>query len=161
MERYQRLLLDVAEVTERIRCLCESRKAFEIVGRRCHESQYFEEEHLRCVLSELNIEIALQKASKESSKKATDARHLALREFKKKAALAAKNQWENGSKLLHHEMAKYLETTYQDENGINPFWHLPGNDIDASSKKVLLQVVKEVAKEMNRPDMISGQRKSS
>ena len=101
-----------------------------------------------------------KKAIRESSVKASDARYASLREFKEQAASVAKSIWESGSTQLHHQMAKHLETTYQNENGSNPFWHLPGKDIEASPSKVLLKVVKQVAKDINRMDLISGQKKS-
>jgi hypothetical protein len=114
------------------------------------------------------LEVFYESQPKAISKKATNARYENLREFKEKAANVAKIEWENGSILLHNKMAQFLENEYKDENGKHPFMYLPpfkdrrtGNMIkDAPPNKVLLQITKRVAKEMNRPDLISGQKKS-
>lgn len=89
---------------------------------------------------------------REVSKKATDARYGKQRELLARAANVAKKLWEGGERLLHHEMKKYLIEEYQDDAGKYPFLNLP--------EKSLLKTVKQVAKEMNRPDLISGQKKS-
>ena len=99
----------------------------------------------------------------ETSRKANDVRHENLRKFKEKAAIVAKQMWENGSTLPHHKMVKHLIEKYV-ENGKHPFSFLPIKDEEGdlrSPDKVLREVVKDVAKKMNRPDLISGQKKSS
>ena len=97
------------------------------------------------------------------SKKATNVRYESLRIFKAKAAEVAKSLWEGGSMLLHHQMAQYLIEEYV-EDGKYPFLHLPEKDRKGNfppSDKVLRDTVKLVAKDMNRPDLISGQKKPS
>jgi len=99
----------------------------------------------------------------EASRKANDVRYESLRKFKEKAAMVAKHIWENGSTLPHHKMAKYLIEEYE-ENGKRPFSLLPVKDDEGfflPPDKVLRETVKDVAKGMNRPDLISGQKKSS
>ena len=99
-------------------------------------------------------------AIRESSENAHNARYAPLREFKENAASVAKRAWEGGSNLFHHQMVKYLVEEYQDENGKHPFTQLPDKN-KSTPEKVLLKTLKEVAKEINRPDLISGQKKSS
>jgi len=97
------------------------------------------------------------------SKNANDIKYEKLRDFKNKAAKVIEREWKNGSTLLHHKMAKYLCEYYQ-ENNKHPFGHLPNIDKDGdfpSSEKVLREVAKEVAKKMNRHDLISGNKKTS
>jgi len=105
----------------------------------------------------------MENIPKEASRRATDARHYALREFKEKAARVAQSEWKRGSTLLHHQMTKYLIEEYQDEKGKYPFMYLPNKDKNGNPlppEKVIRETLKQVAKIMNRPDLISGQRKS-
>lgn len=90
---------------------------------------------------------------------AANARHKKLKEFKEHAGRVAKSEWEKGSPLKHHRMRTFLVEEYE-EGGRFPFAHLPDAPND-SSDQVLLDVVKQVAKDMDRPDLISGQKKSS
>lgn len=84
---------------------------------------------------------------------ATDSRYKSQRLLLKQAACVARSEWQNGSTLLHHQMKKFLVEEFQDESGKHPFLHL--------QEKSILKVVKQVAKEMNRTDLISGQKKRS
>jgi len=96
------------------------------------------------------------------SKNAHDVRYAPLRHFKEKVAGVAKKLWEDGSLLLHHKMAKYLIEEYQDENGKYPFMLLPINDKDGNPlppDKVVRETLKQLATEMNRRDLVSGQKK--
>ena len=85
-------------------------------------------------------------------KSARDERYADSRETLNRAAEVARQQWVSGSNLLHHQMKKYLVEEYRDEGGKYPFLSLPD--------KSLLEAVKRVAKEMNRPDLISGHKKT-
>jgi hypothetical protein len=98
-------------------------------------------------------QFAGKKALSEKSKKATDARYQEQRQTLDKAAVVARQLWDNGSVMLHHRMKQYLVEEYQDETGKYPFLSLPD--------KSLLETCKRVAKEIKRPDLISGQKKSS
>lgn len=82
---------------------------------------------------------------------ALNARHSPRRKLKEQAADVAKKEWVNGSTLLHHEMKRFLVEDYQDENGKYPFVNLPD--------RALLDTLKQVARELNRPNLISGQKK--
>ena len=96
----------------------------------------------------------IQKASKK--------RHECTRYFKEQAAVVARKLWEEGSTLPHHKMAMFLMTEYKDENGLSPFEHLPSKDQISknTSLNVLRNTVKAVALEMNRRDLITGQKGS-
>jgi hypothetical protein len=87
-----------------------------------------------------------------SSRKATDAQYSRSRDLLSRVEEIARREWENGSSLLHHQMKKYLAEEYQDDNKKHPFVNVP--------EKSILERVKRVAKEINRPDLISGQKKS-
>lgn len=104
------------------------------------------------------LQNAEKNVKQRSSKIAHDARYAQLREFKEKAAKIARQLWETGLKLSHDKMAKHLIENYQDETGKHPFMHLPNSN--EAPDKVLLEVVKDVAKKIKRPDLISGQKKS-
>lgn len=108
------------------------------------------------------LEYARKRAEEEGRRKgavhAITTRHVPLNEFKEKAAAAARRLWASGSPLLHHQVVKYLTEEYQDAEGKHPFMHLPG-DVNASPHKVLLETAKQVAREINRPDLISGGKK--
>jgi len=95
---------------------------------------------------------------KKGSKAAADARYFLIREFKEKAAAIAKQQWENGSTLKHDKMVKFLTEEYVDSSGKHPFICLPDGK-QSQPENVLRCVVKAVAKEMNRPDLICGIKK--
>lgn len=97
-------------------------------------------------------------AKAQVSKNANDTKYELLRKFKDDAAKVIEREWKNGSTLLHHKMAKYLCLDYT-ENNKHPFGQLPDRDKEGnfpSSEKVLRDVAKDVAKKLNRPDLISG-----
>jgi len=96
---------------------------------------------------------------KRSSKIAVDARYALIREFKLKAAAVARQQWEEGSVLTHDKMVKFLIKDYVDESGKHPFETLPDGK-NSQPENVLRDVVKNVAKEMNRLDLIRGIKKN-
>ena len=99
---------------------------------------------------------------KTSGINAANAKYKTLREFKEKAAAAAKKEWEAGSTRRHHEMARYLADDYLDENGKHPFMHLLGKDKNGNylpSDRVLRKQCKQVAKDIDRLDLISGNKK--
>jgi hypothetical protein len=95
---------------------------------------------------------------KKVSKSAADARYSLIREFKHKAAVVARCKWEEGSELTHDKMVKFLIEEYKDSNGKYPFISLPDAK-KSQPENVLRDVVKNVAKEMNRPDLIRGNKK--
>lgn len=86
--------------------------------------------------------------------KANDLRHAPLREFKAHAAKVARAKWEGGSTLTHNKMKTFLIEEHQEE-GKHPFMNLPGKR-NSYADTILLEVCKEVAKEMGRPDLICG-----
>lgn len=97
---------------------------------------------------------------KAISKKATDEKYSPGRQLYKEAVDIAKSMWEQGSLLKHHQMKRYLIKDYRGETGVKS----PFARFDAScgyTEKGLLERLKALAKEMNRPDLISGQKKSS
>jgi hypothetical protein len=98
-------------------------------------------------------------AIKKSSMKANDARYLELRKFKERVACVARVMWLEGSDFLHNQMATYLMEEYQDEDGKHPFTNLPNNK-KSSPDKVILKVLKQVAVEIGRPDLIHGRKKT-
>jgi len=101
------------------------------------------------------VALAEAQAVAMGTKKAADARYSDLRAFKIQAASVAKQKWENGSDLLHHQMVKYLMEEYQDANGKYQFMLLPDKD-KSSPDRVLLKTVKAVAIDMDRRDLLSG-----
>jgi len=103
------------------------------------------------------IKLTEKKAIRDLTKRSIEVRHQPLRDAKTKAADVARNLWENGSKLLHHEMATYLVEEYQEE-GKHPFLRLPGVK-EENTTKLLREVTKSVAKDMNRLDLIKGLKK--
>lgn len=104
-------------------------------------------------------EIASEKeklAPRQASKRATDAKYDPGRNLYKEAAEIAKSKWEKGEVLKHHQMKRYLIREYR--GGKSRFGRF---DADSGyTEKGLLKRLKELAKEMNRPDLISGQKKS-
>ena len=92
------------------------------------------------------------KAPKKASKKAHDGRYQERRELLKELAIVAGKLWKNGSTLLHHQMKDFLLNDYADQAGRLPFVSLP--------EKTVLKNLKDVARELQRPDLISGQKKS-
>jgi hypothetical protein len=111
---------------------------------------------------------AVHKSSKELkkslSKCATDKKYQLLREFKDEAGSVARAEWENGSPLNHIKMRDWLMNDYKDENGKYPFISLPIKSKDGESlesNKVLLELTKDVAKAIGRPDLICGNKKNS
>ncbi|WP_054694662.1 hypothetical protein [Geotalea toluenoxydans] len=102
-------------------------------------------------LEVLLFELSRFNTKTKATELATDSRYSDQRLLLEKAANVARHLWENDSKLLHHQMKKYLEEDYQDEKGLHPFIYLP--------RKSFLNVLKQVAKEMNRYDLIGGQKK--
>ena len=101
------------------------------------------------------VEVERRESVKKACKKAGEARHKPLQEFKEKAVAAARAEWANGSSLLHHQMAKYLTEEYRDETGKYPFTNLPGKS-KSSPEKVLCRVCKEVALGIGQPDLVFG-----
>lgn len=92
---------------------------------------------------------------KAISKKATDVKYSPGRDIYKDALEIAKNEWENGSVLKHHQMKKYLIKEYQ-VSGKSPFAKF---DPDCGyTEKGLLERLKGLAKSMKRPDLISGKK---
>jgi len=103
-------------------------------------------------------EHVIKRTRKKGSKNATDVKYSPGRDLYKEAIVIAKSKWEKGSPLKHHQMKKYLIKEYQ-VAGKHPFAKF---DSDCGyTEKGLLERLKGLAKEMNRPDLISGQRKSS
>lgn len=99
-------------------------------------------------------QLASVKIKAIASDTATDSKYKDDRLLLEKAATVARHMWENGSTLLHHQMKKYLAEEYVDENGKYPF-------VALELEKSILRTVKQVAIDMNRPDLISGQKKLS
>lgn len=84
-------------------------------------------------------------------KRAADARYAESRKLNKYAAGVAKALWKDGSTLQHHQMKKYLTDEYQDKEGKFPF--------NLMTDRTLLRILKNVAKEIGRTDLISGLKK--
>lgn len=99
------------------------------------------------------IEADEKSVRSEGGKKAINKRYSERRALLQHASSVALECWQNGSKLLHHEMKNYLVEEYQDQNNKHPFLNI--------SEKSLLKTVKQTAKDMNLPHLISGQKKSS
>ena len=92
------------------------------------------------------------KGIKAVSKRATDERYLAGRELYKEACEIVRNEWNNGSTKDHRIMKNYLTREY--ENGKSRF-----SKFDKKcgyTEGGLLKQLKDLAKEMNRPDLIAG-----
>ena len=87
-----------------------------------------------------------------------EGRYGELNKFKHKVGSIAQQLWNDGKDFNHIEMAKYIEDNSVDEFGKYSFGHLPGN-INATSKNVLTDVTKKVAKAMGREDLVFGTRK--
>lgn len=104
---------------------------------------------LRCTYEILGIVKDDQEAlKKESSRRATDAQYKQRRKLSEDAESVARNLYENGSNLRHHEMKVYLAKEYKDESGTNPFKDLPD--------KTLLRACRKAAKSSGRLDLITG-----
>jgi len=102
------------------------------------------------------------KSSKAASINASDERYKLLRDFKRKAAIVIKAEWERGSELNHSKMSKFMANDYLDAQGKHSFANLPGIDETGNylpAEKVLLEVAKAVALEMGRRDLVSGLKK--
>lgn len=103
-------------------------------------------------IPEATVQLEEMRIKAEASKRATDARYGNRRVLLEKARGVAQQLWENGDTRLHHEMKRYLIEEYCDETGKYPFVNLPD--------KSLLDAVKNVAKDLGKPDLISGRKKS-
>ena len=91
------------------------------------------------------------------SKNATDFRYSPGRDLYRAALHVARTMWENGSDLKHHQMKSYLVNMYRDGESIKS----PFEKFDAAcgyTDRGLLKHLKALVKEMNRPDLISGQK---
>jgi hypothetical protein len=95
---------------------------------------------------------SLEDSPKKASKNAHDSRYNSRRELLNELGRVARKLWEGGSTHMHYQMKDYLLNEYEDSKGNVPFSSLP--------EKSALNIVKQVAKEINRPDLISGQKKS-
>ena len=94
--------------------------------------------------------IVEKKARIKSSQSALDSRYASQRIKWAKLKSVAKKMWEEGDNRMHHEMKKFLIEEYKDENGKYPFVNL--------SERSILNTLKEVAKALNREDLISGKK---
>lgn len=92
---------------------------------------------------------------KAFSKKATDVQYSPERDLYKEALDIARSEWERGSLRIHHQMKRYLIKEYR--NGKSQFRTFDANR--GYTERGLLERLKGLAKEMNRPDLISGQKK--
>jgi hypothetical protein len=99
------------------------------------------------------LQHAGEAAISESARKSVESRHAPLRELKEKAAEIARELWQSGWDLRHHDMATYLVENYQDENGHYPFTRLPGVR-EENTIKMMRKVTKKVAIELTRYDLI-------
>jgi hypothetical protein len=97
---------------------------------------------------------------KAISKRATDEKYLPGRQLYKEALDIAKSKWEQGSFLKHHQMKKYLIKEYRNGESLKSPFAIFDPDC-GYTEKGLLERLKGLAKEMHRPDLISGQKKSS
>ena len=108
--------------------------------------------------NQIAISLAEKNQRKRSSEVAIDAKYSKSRVFKDQAATVAKQQWEQGSTLTHDKMVKFLTEEYEDSSGKHPFTTLPDKK-KSPPENVLREVLKGVAKEMNRPELIRGNKK--
>ena len=95
-----------------------------------------------------DLELEKKNVKAITSKKGTDKRYARQRELLNQLEGVARDLWEGGSTLLHHQMKDYLLNDYADANDNLPFVSL--------AEKTVLSRVKQIAKEMNRYDLISG-----
>jgi hypothetical protein len=148
--------LETVDIETRCNTLIILQKLFEIALQGLPEAEEYRERwmfiHQLFEIANTAFQAGVDHSKKHTSKMATDIKYAPGREIYKEALEIAQRMWEEGSLLKHHQMKRFLVKEYQ--NGISEFAKF---DVDCGyTDKGLLNQLKALANEMNRPDLISG-----